>query len=239
MSNILARVEKRRGPKPDPRLGSIAYSRLVSQFPRMSILFLDLDGTVRRSNAPSGFINKPEEIEMIPEALREMERWKRANWYLVAVSNQGGVGDGYLSYADALTIEKSTYRLANWVPSVEPVQKLSNKQNYAVSYLFDDMLMAIGPTDDASNMLRKPNPGMLFCGAQNLIRKMGAGVVRLEDCVMVGDRPEDRECAERAGVTFLAAEAWRAGEGGEIKRWLKRPAENLAAMRKLKEELGL
>ena len=52
---------------------------------------------------------------------------------------------------------------------------------------------------------RKPAPGMLQAAAMNY----GLHIAELIDCWMVGDRPEDEQCANNAGINFMWADIWR------------------------------
>jgi D-glycero-D-manno-heptose 1,7-bisphosphate phosphatase len=57
---------------------------------------------------------------------------------------------------------------------------------------------------------RKPRPGMIIEGALELAIRTGE-IYPPHLALMVGDRPEDEQCAENAGVSFLAADEWRRG----------------------------
>jgi len=205
---------------------ALCTSRLMARTPRLNLLFLDLDGTVRYSTDPSGFCNRPEDVAVYPEALAMMDRFKAAYWRIVGVSNQEGVARGDLTWEMAVGVARRTGRMA------KPALDLNGRR---ADFMFDDILIC--PGDEESNAFRKPNPGMLFAGMQNVITRLKAGVVHLEDCLMVGDSDEDRECARRAGIAFMEAADWRAGRG--VGPWLKKAEQNLRLMRELKKELGL
>lgn len=171
-----------------------------------------------------------------------MERWANANWYIVGLTNEPRVGLGELSYAEAARIERETYRLCKRTPTPNLLIKKPKRGNRFTpknESVFTDMLMAPNIPDDPTVAWRMPNPGMIFAGMQNVIRHLKGGVVRLEDCLMVGTESVHAECATRAGIAYMEGEKWRTGQGFEIKNWLNRPSENLKEMRKWKKELGL
>jgi len=157
----------------------------------MRILFLDLDGTVRYSLDPSGFINKPEDVAVYPEATEQMARFVRAGWKLAFVSNQGGIARGF-----------TTHEM--FIAGLERTEEL-------LGDVFDGG--AYCPHDpDANCGCRKPRAGMVMA--------LVIGYpVNLPDCLFVGDRPEDELCAAGAGIPFMRAEDWRAGKAdvGETK----------------------
>jgi D-glycero-D-manno-heptose 1,7-bisphosphate phosphatase len=53
-----------------------------------------------------------------------------------------------------------------------------------------------------SGQFRKPNPGML---------KLAAYLHSADECLMIGDRPEDEQAAAAAGIKFLSADVWAGG----------------------------
>lgn len=57
---------------------------------------------------------------------------------------------------------------------------------------------------------RKPRPGLAIELALNLASRTGE-IYPPHMALFVGDRPEDRECADEMNVTFLDAKEWRDG----------------------------
>lgn len=184
------------------------------RFPRYCVLFLDLDGTVRYSKDESGFINEPEDVAIFDNVLNQMKRWRRAGWHIIGITNQAGPALG----------------LAEQGPIIEAIRRTSELLTVKVpdlgakkGQLFTGIQVCLHHPDDEC-FCRKPKTGMLANGIYNLLRMNGyQGVVRPIDCVMVGDRPEDRKCAESAGIVFLEAAEWRKGEDPAIKDWLGWP----------------
>ena len=55
------------------------------------ILFLDLDGTVRRTKSGATFINDPYDQELIPGVEEAIARYH--NWLIIGITNQDMVSD--------------------------------------------------------------------------------------------------------------------------------------------------
>ncbi|YAF99498.1 MAG: hypothetical protein AB3A66_29745 (plasmid) [Nodularia sp. CChRGM 3473] len=64
------------------------------------ILFLDLDGTVRRTKSGKTFINTPLDQEIIPGVTEAISHY--SDHYLIGITNQGGVAAGKKSLEDAI-----------------------------------------------------------------------------------------------------------------------------------------
>lgn len=166
------------------------------QLPRATpLLCLDLDGTVRHGLDELGrFVNGPEDVIVFPEAVTMMRRWKVGGGRIIAVSNQGGIALGHVS--------------------AEKVRAAMIKTFNDSSQLFDRMQWCSHHPDAqdlemSSCWCRKPKPGLIIEQVVDLAR----------DCdeyyppymaLMVGDREEDRQCAELAGIEFQWAAEWRA-----------------------------
>jgi D-glycero-D-manno-heptose 1,7-bisphosphate phosphatase len=159
------------------------------------VLYLDLDGTVRQGkDDPLGrFVNGPEDVVVFPEAVEMMRRWKAGGGRIIGVSNQGGVALGIVPYAKVEAAMLKTY--------------------LDTGRLFDKIAFCVHhPKADHPEMgrcwCRKPSPGLIIESALEVARAhhefyppyMG---------LMVGDRPEDEQCAALAGLDFRWAADWR------------------------------
>lgn len=164
------------------------------------VLYLDLDGTVRqgKDDALGRFVNGPEDVVVFPQAVEMMRRWKAGGGRIIGVSNQGGVALGIVSYAKVAAAMRKTY-----VDS---------------GHLFDKIAFCVhhpsAPDPEMARCwCRKPSPGLIIESALEVAQQhheyyppyMG---------LMVGDRPEDQECARLAGLDFQWAAEWR-GRAGE------------------------
>jgi D-glycero-D-manno-heptose 1,7-bisphosphate phosphatase len=172
------------------------------------LLFLDLDGTVRKGYDELGrWVNGPEDVDVFPEAVEMMRRWKAGGGRIIGVSNQGGVALGHLSRAAAIQAAEVT--------------------NHQTGHLFDRIALCThhpGAEDprNAHCWCRKPLPGLLIESAAYLRRSIGAGEQYWPHmALMVGDRPEDQGAAEAANVDFQWAADWRAQAGRRDERLVR------------------
>jgi D-glycero-D-manno-heptose 1,7-bisphosphate phosphatase len=160
------------------------------------VLYLDLDGTVRHGHDELGrFVNGPKDVVIFPEAVEMMRRWKAGGGRIIGVSNQGGIALGYLTESSCAEAMMKTYQLTN--------------------HLFDKIAWCHHhPKAEHPEMARcwcrKPSPGLLIEAALDLAGKHRGEIYPPYMALMVGDRPEDEECARIAGIDFQWAADWRA-----------------------------
>jgi D-glycero-D-manno-heptose 1,7-bisphosphate phosphatase len=161
------------------------------------MLYLDLDGTVRQGkDDPLGrFVNGPEDVVVFPEAVEMMRRWKTGGGRIIAVSNQGGIALGIVTFAAVKAAMAETHRQCE--------------------QLFDKICWCSHHPDAAHPEMarcwcRKPAPGLLIEGSLDVAAHFDEYYPPYMG-LMVGDREEDRLCAERAGLDFQWAADWRAG----------------------------
>jgi D-glycero-D-manno-heptose 1,7-bisphosphate phosphatase len=157
------------------------------------VLFLDIDGTVRRgANDPGGrFVNHPDHVLVFPEARARMAAWRQHGGRVVGVSNQGGVPQGKVTLADMAAAMDETQAQTGG--------------------LFDLILACTHPLERDACWCRKPQPGLLVQGVAALERLHPDEFYPHHEMLMVGDRPEDHACAANAGIRFRWAADWRAG----------------------------
>ena len=160
------------------------------------LLCLDLDGTVRqgKDDALGRFVNGPDDVVVFPEAVEMMRRWKRGGGRIIAVSNQGGIALGHVTTKLVADAMMETYRQCEC--------------------LFDKMCWCSHhPEAEDLEMsrcwCRKPSPGLIIEAAGDLAEFFGEYYPPYMG-LMVGDRPEDQECARLAGFDFQWAADWRA-----------------------------
>jgi D-glycero-D-manno-heptose 1,7-bisphosphate phosphatase len=158
------------------------------------VLYLDLDGTVRHGKDELGrFVNGPEDVVVFPEALEMMRRWKQDGGRIIGVSNQGGVALGLVSYDKVAAAMGVTYART---------ERLFDKIAFCVHH----------PRAEHPEMARcwcrKPSPGLIIESALEVAQQHGEFYPPYMG-LMVGDRPEDEECARLAGLDFQWASDWR------------------------------
>ena len=165
------------------------------------ILFLDLDGTVRRAKSGAKFIRNPYDQELIPGVKEAIAR--HHNWLIIGVTNQGGVKAGFKTFDSCLQEQKNTLSLIPAMVKIffctddgEGFYRLSKYGRAYDEPLFSDR------HGDFGNF-RKPNPGMV---------NFGKAFYPNTEYMMVGDRPEDQNCAKNANIPFMWAEDWRNGK---------------------------
>jgi len=144
---------------------------------KRAILF-DRDGTIIYD---LGYPRDPEQVRLLPgvgEALFELQR---QGFRLVLVSNQSGVGGGWLSQEDVEQVDRRVMACL-----AEHGVRLDG-----VYYCFH------APWEECD--CRKPSPGLLLRAGEEL-------GVDLAHSFMVGDKPSDIEAGRRAGCrTILLA----------------------------------
>jgi D-glycero-D-manno-heptose 1,7-bisphosphate phosphatase len=164
------------------------------------VLFLDLDGTVRqgKDDALGRFVNGPGDVAVFPEAVTMMRRWKADGGRIAAVSNQGGIALG--------------------IVSERAVAEAMVETQFQCDGLFDRMLWCRHhPQAEHPEMARcwcrKPSAGAVAEAAHGLAEHHPGEFYPPYMGLFVGDREEDRLCAESAGLEFRWAADWRAQAG--------------------------
>lgn len=151
------------------------------------VLVLDLDGTIRYPKDGSEFINHPANVAVFDDVRPLLISHREAGWKITVASNQGGVACGHLTPDHARDAAERTAEL--------------------LEFRFDSMQLALSHPDGSldehgfHSLLRKPQIGMLVL-IETHLRTTAATVPDWANSLIVGDRPEDREMAQRADVPF-------------------------------------
>jgi|ERR1700677_245149 len=168
----------------------------VKDMKRVPILFLDLDGTVRKGFDELGrFVNTEDDVELFPRMAERLLSWKQRGYRIVGVTNQGGIATGQVSFENVvLAIAKTQHLSGNAFDKIYMCQHHPSAHDPEMRNCF----------------CRKPKMGMLVLAQQDLSFMYPDEMYPPHLALMVGDREEDRLCAESAGVQFQKAEYWRA-----------------------------
>ena len=146
-------------------------------------LFLDRDGVI---NVDRGYVSRREDFEWLP-GIFEVARTARGLGYaLVVVTNQSGIGRGYYTEQDFITL--NAYMLARFADEGAPLEAVYHcpfhPEAEEARYRHPD------------HPWRKPRPGMILAARDDL-------KLDLRRCALVGDRWSDVEAGAAAGVGEL------------------------------------
>jgi D-glycero-D-manno-heptose 1,7-bisphosphate phosphatase len=159
------------------------------------VLYLDLDGTVRKAKDELGrFVNGPEDVEVFPEAVEMMKRWKAGGGRIAGVTNQGGIALGLVTFERVMLAHIETQRQCGGLFDV--IATCQHHPN------------AKDP-EMARCWCRKPSAGAVAEAAGALAERFTNERYPPYMGLFVGDRPEDAECAHSASLDFQWAKDWR------------------------------
>ena len=158
------------------------------------ILCLDIDGTVRRSKSGKTFIEGPDDIEIIPGMKERIWKYKNEGWAVIGISNQAGVAHGFRTFDQVLDEMVRTMKLTSNEDDEDP---------FTTIHLCPMDEKGSVPPYNARSLCRKPGTGLLAQAEYNLSTKKM--IADWDNSLFVGDRPEDQECAKRAGIPFMWA----------------------------------
>lgn len=156
------------------------------------LILFDLDGTLGRPPEETAtFLRDGERYHILPGRAERLAELHQDGILTAIVTNQGGVGftdkDG-APLRTELEVDAAVRDVAG---------RLGIKRVYICYYHPKATILRYAM--DTSN--RKPGPGML----QEAMEDAG---ISPQETLMVGDRPEDKQAAEAAGVAFLWADEY-------------------------------
>lgn len=156
-------------------------------------LCLDLDGTIRRSKS-GGFINGPGDVELFPGIEAKIWEYRDRGYLIFGISNQGAVAHDIKTVFDVEAELDATIALFESSPFHLIKQAFSMADGKCFPY-------------NKRSLWRKPDIGMLAACEAEVFDE--GYVVDWDNSLFVGDRPEDQECAKRAGIPFQWAIEFR------------------------------
>lgn len=140
-------------------------------------LILDYDGTLRESCGAKNWPEKPDDVRLLPRRRERLEQWKNNGYLLLGASNQSAVAKG---------LPEATAR-----ECFEWTNKLLKHEI--------EVLFCPHSVPPVSCYCRKPAPAMGITHIWN-------HCLNPADCVMVGDKTEDKTFAGRCGFQFVHAD---------------------------------
>lgn len=136
---------------------------------RPEAVLFDRDGTLV-VNVP--YNGDPARVEPTSTAREALDRLRAARVPVAVVSNQSGVGRGYITIAQVEAVNR----------------RLDELLGPFAAFVY----CPHGPDDGCA--CRKPAPGLVFAAAESLGVAPGA-------CALIGDQPGDLDAARAAGAT--------------------------------------
>ncbi len=143
----------------------------------MKTIFLDRDGVINR-NLHNNYVKKWDEFEFLPKAKEAIKTLTDANWNIIVISNQAGIGKGVMS---AQTVEEINARM------IEHIEDHGGKVE-AVYYC--------PHRPDEGCKCRKPQPGLLL----RAIREFG---IELSGTYLIDDKITDIQAGKRVGCATI------------------------------------
>lgn len=170
-------------PSADEGFEAISEQPFVRRWPACCTrraLFLDYDGTLRKTKSGQIYPRDPNDVELLPNRREVVARYRDEGWLLFGVSNQSGVATGHLTREAAEACFARTHELLG----VEL-----------------ELRFCPHPYRPVGCWCRKPLPGM----GVELILEHGVDPAA---SVMVGDMDSDRAFAEGLGIPYVPAETF-------------------------------
>lgn len=168
----------------------------------MSLLLLDLDGTIREPLSGDFYFQHPRDqklIEGVTTVLRTYTDLCTCTdpWIIVGITNQAGVAAGHKSMPTCIEEQQYTLELLPELKEIYFCPDFEGRKCFRVTrhnYHNHSQTRWF-------RQYRKPNPGMLKLA---MVRHNHLP----DNCLYVGDRPEDETAAQRAGIAFQWAWDW-------------------------------
>ena len=151
-------------------------------------VFLDRDGTIIEEKE---FLSAPEQVALLPGAIRGLTQLRHAGYHLFIVSNQSGVGRGYFTMTE---VEKVNQHLCEMLRNAGVTLK---------------KIYVAPEAPGIPSRGRKPSPQFLFDARDEFSLDLSRSYI-------VGDKLIDLQCGWNAGVkkSLLV----RTGYGAEVER---------------------
>jgi D-glycero-D-manno-heptose 1,7-bisphosphate phosphatase len=149
----------------------------------IKLVIFDVDGTLVTTKSGATFRKSADDWQWLPGRLERLHQLDAQGIYLAIATNQGGVAFGHLVYYE---MRYELRRLAD-----------EGRIDFTAICFTHPQAKIEAFRQDSDR--RKPGPGMLLDAMEAL--KIGP-----IHTLMVGDRPEDEQAAQNAGVAFMWAD---------------------------------
>jgi D-glycero-D-manno-heptose 1,7-bisphosphate phosphatase len=150
----------------------------------IKLVIFDVDGTLVETKSGETFRKTADDWQWLPGRLAKLQELHQQGKMLALASNQGGVAFGYM-HEEAIRWE---------------LAKTANEVAFGIPYFICcTHPKAVYTQYQKNDERRKPGPGMLIEAQEHF--KIGP-----IHTLMVGDRPEDEQAAQNAGVAFMWAD---------------------------------
>jgi D-glycero-D-manno-heptose 1,7-bisphosphate phosphatase len=149
----------------------------------VKLIIFDVDGTLVETKSGATFRKTADDWQWLPGRLEKLHQLEEQGVYTAVATNQAGVAFGYLERKDI------KYEIGRMVEEghIIAVQICYAHPNATIEEY------RAGSSD------RKPGAGMLLAIIHD-------AKVQKANTLMVGDRPEDEQAAQNAGVAFMWAD---------------------------------
>ncbi len=162
----------------------------------MSLLLVDLDGTLREPLSGQQYFQHPQDQQAIGGADAALRSYSD-EWIIVGITNQGGVAAGHKSIQECIAEQQYTLQLFPQLKEIYFCPDFEGRRCFRVTrHNFHNHSQS-----KWSGQYRKPGPGMLKLAMARYKHSP-------QNTWYVGDRSEDETAARRAGVQFQWAEDW-------------------------------
>jgi D-glycero-D-manno-heptose 1,7-bisphosphate phosphatase len=162
----------------------------------MGLLMVDLDGTLREPLSGQQYFQNPQDQRIVPGADLAIQSYPM-DWMIVGITNQGGVAAGHKSIQQCIQEQQYTLQLFPELQEIYFCPDFAGRKCFRVTR----HNVHNHSKTKWSGQYRKPRSGMLQLA-------MARHHYPPQNSFYVGDRPEDEQAAQRAGVPFQWAWDW-------------------------------
>jgi D-glycero-D-manno-heptose 1,7-bisphosphate phosphatase len=155
-------------------------------------VFLDRDGTIMRD---VNYCGDPAQVEIFPGVREALRRLKAAEFKIIIITNQSGIGRGYFTEAEYRAVENEVGR------QVGP-------ELIDATYFCPDL-------PDSGSQRRKPEPEMVFEAQRD-------HQLDLARSFFIGDKAIDAECGRRAGTRTILVQTGQEPNETAAADWVAR-----------------